>query len=351
MTKHIATLLRDAGAVLGLSHGRETALRFQDAKAEYDALTAGVGFVDLSGRSLLELTGDDRAAFLHNLCTNDIRRLTPGQGCEAFLTNVQGKILAHIFVFCGRGSLVVDSVAGQSEKIAGSLDRYLIREKVEIADRSQDWAEILLAGACAEAFLANQTDSPIPPELLAHQDAAVAGHAVAIGRVDLTGGPGFLLRGEADAVAKVWLTLREAGAVPCGAEALEMARIEAATPWYGVDISEQNLPQEVARDERTISFTKGCYLGQETVARIDALGHVNRTLCLVKFPGAEIPAEGCELSSGEKPAGHVTSAAYSPGLDAPLALAYVRRGHNTPGAKLQSPLGEAEVVEPPAGAL
>jgi hypothetical protein len=134
-------------------------------------------------------------------------------------------------------------------------------------------------------------------------------------------------------------------------QALEIARIEAGFPWFGVDLSDKNLPQEAARDRQAISFVKGCYIGQETVARIDALGHVNKTLVGVKFSGARVPDPGMELKAGEQSAGHVTSACFSPRLQAPLALAWVRRGNNEPGAAVDSPLGRAEVVSLPAAPL
>ena len=148
--------------------------------------------------------------------------------------------------------------------------------------------------------------------------------------------------------------LANAGAVPAGADAFEMARIEAGTPLYARDISDKNLPQEVNRDALAISFTKGCYLGQETVARIDALGHVNRVLVGVRFAGSEPPPPGTELtvteaqgSEGKATVGAVTSAAYSPRLGSSLALAYVRRGHTQPGTQLTSSAGPAQVVSLP----
>ena len=126
-----------------------------------------------------------------------------------------------------------------------------------------------------------------------------------------------------------------------------MARLEFGTPLYGQDITEKNLPQELARNDRAISFTKGCYLGQETVARIDALGHVNRTFCGFRFDGQAIPESGLELSADDKVVGHVTSAAFSPRLNSPLALGFVRRERNDPGVTLNSALGNATVVAIP----
>jgi folate-binding protein YgfZ len=139
--------------------------------------------------------------------------------------------------------------------------------------------------------------------------------------------------------------LQSAGAAQCSLAALHMARIEHGFPWFGWDITEKNLPQEVNRHQRTISFHKGCYLGQETVARIDALGHVNRLLVVVRCQSPRVPEVDALLSCDGQSVGHVTSAAYSPRFDAGLALAYVRSQHSRAGTIVQLPDGPAEIVE------
>src|ERR1700761_8211360 len=117
-----------------------------DYEAEYTALTDGAGIVDFSNRTQIELTGADRAKFLHNLCTNTVRDLPVGKGCEAFLLNVKGHIVSHVFVFICPNSIVLETVPDQAERLIAHLDRYLIREDVQLADRSQEWSEIYLAG-------------------------------------------------------------------------------------------------------------------------------------------------------------------------------------------------------------
>jgi len=135
--------------------------------------------------------------------------------------------------------------------------------------------------------------------------------------------------------------------IACGLDAVETCRIESGMPKYAVDITDANLPQEINRNEQAISFTKGCYLGQETVARIDALGHVNRLLVGVKMESSTVPESGVELTVGEKVVGKVTSSTYSPALKLPLALAFVRREHATDGTKLTLEAGTAEVCSLP----
>ena len=315
---------------------------------EYKALVERTGLVDLGHRTQIEISGPDRAAWLNNLATNEIRKLPAGTGCEMFLTTAQGKTLAHAFVFVLAESLIIDTVPGQAETILKHLEHYLISEQVTLADRSGEWAELLLAGPHAERLLAEIAGATPPAQRLAHAPAAVSGCTIWVRRADLVGPVGFLISGEGDDIAQVRSRVCDAGAAECGDAAFEAARIEWGFPWFGVDLSDNNLPQEVARDASAISFVKGCYLGQETVARIDAMGHVNKTLVGVRFSGAQVPAAGLELSAADRPAGQVTSATYSPRLGAPLALAYVRRGSNAPGARLTSSVGDAEVVTLPA---
>ncbi len=314
--------------------------------SEYAALTEGMGLVDLSGRTQIELTGDDRATFLHNFTTNDIRGLRPGQGCEAFVLDVRGHVLGHLLVFCTPHSLVLDTVPGQSEKLVAHFNRYIIRERVEVSDRSDDWGELLLAGAEIESLLSELFET-VPGGRGEHCEVRLGGHPLWLRRVDLAGPRSFLLAGYCEAIDAASIALSAEGITPCNEEAFDVVRIEAGDPWYGQDITDKNLPQEVGRDQLAINLSKGCYLGQETVARIDALGHVNRFLVSVRFDGDVVPPVGAALRAGEMQIGELTSAAMSPRLKAPLAMAYVRRGSESVGAKLTSDYGSAEIVKPP----
>ena len=280
-------------------------------QTQYNALSRGAGLVDLSDRTQIEFTGADRAKFLHNLCTNAVRDLPAGRGCEAFVLDVKGHIVGHVFLFVGPESVVLETVPGHAEKLLAHFDRYLIREDVQLHDRSTEWAELFLSGPNVAAILTN-LGAKVPENRLDHNPAEIAGRQVWLRRVDLAGPVGFLIACRRDDFPTVQCRL-STDAVPCDAEAFETARIEAGTPFYGRDITAENLPQEIDRDRLAISFTKGCYLGQETVARIDALGHVNRLLRLVKFPGETVPPTGTELMTAEsdKPVGHVTSSCWS----------------------------------------
>jgi folate-binding protein YgfZ len=298
-------------------------LNAADFNEQYDALRRGAGFVELEDWTSVSFTGADRQKFLNSFCTNDINRLAPGQGCEAFVTNVKGRTIGFGYVDCRDDELVLITVPNQAATLVAHFDRYIIREDVQIRDTSDERVY----------FHAN-----ILPETPS---------ARWIGWRMLKAKSGALLEVGDDDVLGVRQYLRERQHVPCGQAAFESLRIETGTPLFGVDFNDQNFPQEVNRDREAISFTKGCYLGQETVARIDALGHVNQSLVGVRIDGTEIPAAGTELKKESAQVGQVTSAAYSPELRAPLALAMVRREANAVGTRLESYCGTAEVTSLP----
>ncbi len=339
--------LANSRAVWGDWHARRAVLHYGDPGTEYAAITSSTAVVDFSDRTLVELVGADRAAFLHNMCTNEIRKLPAGSGCEAFLTDASAKILAYVWVAAGPQTLVLETVHGQAPRLLKHLGRYIIREDVQLIDRGEEWGELLLAGAGAAELLQEQLGSTPPSRPLDHTHASLRGLDVHVWRVELTKPNSFLVRAMRAELPRLWSTLTAAGARACGQEALEAARIEAGSPYYEQDITDQNLPQEVARDDRAISFVKGCYIGQETVARIDSRGHVNKTLVGMRIEGRNVPPAGLELTHDGRAVGHVTSAAFSPKLDSPLALGYVRRGLNEARTTLDSPLGRATVVTLP----
>lgn len=317
--------------------------------ADYAALQTGAGLVTLAAWSQIEITGADRVSFLHGFCTADIKKLPPGQGVEAFITNHQGKATGHGLIFAEQDRLLFDGAPNQAEKLIAHWDRFVIGERVEFRDRTGDWANLLLAGPQAEALLSS-LNANLPATRLAHQPAVIAGREVTVRRVDWLPVPGLQLNCASEHSESIRSELLSHGAREVSEAAWHMARVEAGYPLYGVDITEDNLPQEVQRTEQAISFTKGCYLGQETIARLDALGHVNRVLTGLRFVGEHTLASGEAILQGEKKLATITSVAWSPRLQSPLALAYVRTLHATPGKRLSFPGGEAEVVKLPLAA-
>lgn len=293
---------------------------------QYELLTGGKGFAELANWSTVVLTGEDRVSFLQNMCTNDIKALKLGASCEAFCTDVKGKIVSYFLVTAGEDRLVLLMVPEQAETLIAHLDRYLIREDVQLIDATNelDWFCVV----SGEAHTDWSDGEGIP-----HIRTGI-----------YASGAASLLAVEPENRERTRETMTACGLAECSLEAWQIVRIEDGLPLFGVDFDSTNLPQEVNRDHAAISFNKGCYLGQETVARIDALGHVNQKLVSMKFTGEEVPSVGMELRSDDKPVGRVTSSCWSPRENAPLAIGWVRRGSNDEGSQLQSDCGEATVT-------
>jgi folate-binding protein YgfZ len=309
-----------------------------NSRIAYDAVNLAAGWIDRTGRVRLEVRGPDRAKFLHNLTTNDVKRLGAGRGCEAFVTSPQGKTLAYITLLALDGSILLRTETAARGTLDPHLRKYGVFDDIVLDDVSSTRFEIHVAGPRAEAWIAG-AGGELPAALdLAHCSASVAGVDVLVIREAPTGRPGFTLIGPSAATPVLLGSLRAAegtsGVMELDAATFEAVRIEAGTPAFGQDITPDNLPQEVGRDRQAINFVKGCYLGQETVARIDALGHVNRLLKGVRFGREELPAVGTELVSDGKPVGRLTSVAHSPGWGAAIGLAYVRTSHVQAGREL-----------------
>jgi folate-binding protein YgfZ len=326
-----------------------------DAKSsQYVALSRGFGLVDLAGWSSVKLTGADRQKFLNNFSTNDVGRLAPGDSCESFFCNVKGRIVGHGLITCRASELVIIGPPRQGSELAAHLNRYIIREDVAVWDSTSDRRYLLAAGgpAARSAILelaptldvAHSWQRPLTNGATTVVDANVHWIYWKLLAPHFSG----LIEAGSDDAAAVARALCERQAMVCDLAAFETLRIEAGLPLFGVDFDQQNLPQEIGRDSQAISFNKGCYLGQETVARIDALGHVNQHLALVEISSNVVPAAGTELSRDGAVVGRISSATYSPALGNVLALAMVRRGHHAIGSTLTSAAGSCRVIGPPA---
>lgn len=334
--RQFQTLQQSNGAIFtDLEHVYPVAAHFGSPEKEYQSAHETAALFDLSNRDQVELKGNDRAKFLHNFCTNDIKNLQPDQGCEAFLTNVQSRILGHIFVFNNGDSLWIDTAPGTSDAIIKHLDRYIILEDAYFEMRTPEFGNLYLTGPKSTEIL---MQSGIEVESLAvNQQLQVknSDSQLTVRRVDWLDQPGYLCCLQYVKIADFWSSLIEAGATPAGQDTFDALRIESLFPIYGVDLSEENLAQEANRTERAISFKKGCYLGQEPIARIDSLGHVNRELRSIGMVQAWIPPVRTKVMSGEpdkvQEVGTITSSARSFGKYPAVAMALIRRDSNQPG--------------------
>ncbi len=332
--------LHDLQVAAGATHDVSGSVaHFGNPHAEYARAKTEVALFDLTGRTHIEMTGKDRVKFLHSFSTNDIKSLAVGRGCEAFLPTIQGKVLAHLFVFAEADSLWLDSIPGCAAQIVPHLSKFRIREDVEFVDRTSELGVLFLTGPDAEDWL-KRLDLPVVLSPLQHGRAR--NERLQVRRVDLLGVPGWELCLPAQEAAALWTQITTAGIKPAGMDVFQALRIESGMPWYGLDITTDNLAQEVARTATAISFNKGCYLGQEPIARIDALGHVNQELRSLHFASVPAPASGTQLFGVEddKAIGRITSSVISPADDLPVALGYVRRNFNTAGSLVRWKDGE-----------
>jgi folate-binding protein YgfZ len=296
--------------------------------------SATVAVYDVSDRTQIEVAGADRAKFLHGFCTNDIKGLQPGQGCESLLTNIKGRVVGHVFVFAGPQSIWLETVPGQDTAIIAHLDRYLIREDVQLTSRSADVGELFITGLHAAQLLA--LDDGLP--LYGSVSREAFGNPFQIRRVDLFGEPGFLLSISRQAIDFTRTSLLAVGCLAGSAEQFETRRVEAGFPAFGRDITDDNLAQEVARTKQCISFTKGCYLGQEPIARLDAMGHTNRELRRIQFEAGSKPTVGATIlaAASNDEAGVITSVAPLPGTGGVIAaLGYLRTKFSQPDTQVQ----------------
>src|SRR5262245_9345103 len=305
----------------------------------YLVVDSAVAWSDRSKCVRLEVAGPDRAKFLHNLTTNEVKRLPVGRGCEAFVTSPQGKTLAYVRLLACPDSILVRADPGGLDLALPHLQKYGLFDDIVLEDRSESTFEYHIIGPRAEALTRLAGGDPPEPAELAHRMWKLADCPLLMVRESPTGRPGFTLIGPRSGASRVADALRskgrELGLVELTPEEFETLRIEAGTPVFGRDITEKNLPQEIGRDDRAINFVKGCYLGQETVARIDALGHVNQVLRGLRLDsGAPAPAPGALVEADGKRVGIVTSSAVSPGWNAPVALAMIRMSHARSGTVL-----------------
>jgi aminomethyltransferase len=311
--------------------------------SEYAAVRHGVGLVDRRAWGVLEAQGRDRATFLNALLSNDVKSLAPGQGCAAALLDVHGKVQVVLLVWVLDDRILLVTPPGSAATTLEALDRYLFSEKVELRDAGADWALFMLAGPQAPARVEALTGAA--PAAAAWSSVASSLDGVGVRLVrggGETGEPEVWIAAPAGEGERVWKALAGAGTPVVGADALETLRIEAGTPRFPVDIGPAVLLPEVPF-ETLVSYTKGCYPGQEVVVRIRDRGHVNRHLRGLVLDGDTVPPAGSEVVTDEAAIGAVTSATRSPGLGRPIALAMVRRQHAEPGTAVGVRVGNRVV--------
>jgi folate-binding protein YgfZ len=352
-TSPLHEIARRAGAIFAESASWQLPAHYGNTLAEYHTTLNGASLFDCSNQGKLEVSGPEAPVFLHNLSTNDIKNLPLGGGCEAYFCDARAKTLGQAFIYRvriegGKDALWLDVQAGYQDKLLKHLDKHLIAEQVELADRTESFAQMHLAGPKATEILTRALGDPIPPLAeFQHMERTFCLNAVAhIRRHDPLGVAGYDIVCMNARAEGIWQMLSAAGAKPAGLESHDILRIEAGTPIYGIDIDENRFVMEVARALRAVSYTKGCFLGQEPIVMArDRAGHVNRSFLSMKvLEGKPLP-RGTKLFRDGNEVGLVTSSIESPKLGTAVALGYVRRGHQDPGTKLEAetPAGRVPV--------
>ena len=280
----------------------------------------------LDSVTILDVTGADAAKIVNNLATNDIAGLSEGHGCESFVTDVRGKTLGHVIAFRQQDRYRLIGAGGQAETLSQHIDRYTISEDARPVAQDDLQAIVLPPGAA----------TLVAPEMPGEGEPCWQAKEIGGVDVDMYSAPWLgwgtvVLVVGSDGVETVADWLKTQGLNDASMDGFHHARTHQGFPWYGIDVDVSNLPQEAERNDAAISLTKGCYLGQETVARLDALGQVQKKLVRWSIRG-EVPAAGAKLEADGKTVGRITSIASGGEQDA-MAIGYARRSHFDPGSE------------------
>jgi len=284
------------------------------------------------------VSGADRATYLQGLLTNDVVALKAGQGCYAAYLTAQGRMIADVHVYELGDVMLVTTAREVTDTVLAKFDQFIFSEDVQLGDVTETFSQLAVVGADAARVVAAVIPDLSIERLNAlpeHGNARVqfAGSPAIVTRVTDTGEPGydvFVARGHAESLASA---VAAAGAVPMDDDTAEAVRIEAGVPRFGRDMNEETIPLEAGIESRAISFTKGCYVGQEVIVRVRDRGHgrVARKLVGLTLEGDRVPASGAAIRAGDREIGQVTSRALSPALKRPIALGYVHRDFVEPG--------------------
>ena len=315
----------------------------------YRALREGAGLVDRTSRGRIAVTGQDRADFLQGLLSNDVTALGEGEGCYAAYLTPQGRMIADLDLFNIGDAILLDVHPEVKDLLVQRFEEVIFAEDVGIADWTEPWEAFGVHGPASRTVVEAALGQPSALGALTnpYQNRRLTGHGASliVARTDELGEPGFRLFVEREGARRLHDALASAGAVEVDAATVEVARVESGRPQFPNDMDQETIPLEAGIDDRAISFTKGCYVGQEVIIRILHRGHgriarklVGLTLAPATASGSPgVPEPGGELWHAGKaePVGRVTSAVYSPTLGKAIALGYLPRELAEPGTAVQ----------------
>jgi folate-binding protein YgfZ len=348
----LAAMHARANARIGVWFGCALPDDFGDAAAEYRFVRESVGLIDKNYRAYLSFTGPDRVRYLNAILTNNIKDLSSGQGIVSLLLNPQGHILAEIEAYAFADKLFCVSFARIRERLIEWLDKYIIMDDVTLTDETERFGTLALEGPKASAVVQELSGVDLHQWAdLFSQDGTVASIPCRIVKRSPGGIAGAEFVVERDKLQELWHALLEVvrghGGGPAGYSAMSAIRLAQGIPWFGYDFGEKQIPHEAGLQDSHISYTKGCYTGQEIVERVRSRGQVNRLRVGLLFSGDAVPEAGSALTMDGKDVGYVTRAAKVPDPPRVIGMGYVRKEATSPESKLQWLNGTATVVRFP----
>jgi folate-binding protein YgfZ len=358
---------KNAGATLASIHGITLPEQFSSFSDEYRSAGEAVAIFDTNWHTIVELTGPDRVRYLNAIVSNDVKSLGEGRGTLALLLKPQGHILAELEIYALQEKLLVLSHTSVRERTIATLDKFIIMDDVTLNDVTEQFGSFAIEGPRAGTVIAEACGLALEGfSEHAIAEVEIDGVACHLIRHSHFGFPGAEIIAPREHLGLLWKNLRASVVAQHGSaigmRAVNSLRLEAGIPWFPDDFNDTVIPHEAALEATHISFSKGCYTGQEIVERVRSRGQVNRRRAQLKFSTAEPPApltrlyardteaQSAESKAGEtapaesKEVGIITSSAFSPAANAAIGMAYVRREHNSQGSILDFNGGTAEVL-------
>ena len=348
----LLALHQSQGATIGTWFGCALPDHFGSCLEEYRAARETIALIDKNYRAYLRFTGPDRVRYLNAILTNNVKDLPVGDGVVSLMLTPQGRIQAEIEAYAMPESLLCVSFAMIRETLLPTLDKYIIMDDVALADDTENWGTLGLEGPLAATITKELTGLNLAAvKELSFREAQVDGIFCVLGRRSPGGMAGAEFRVRREDLEALWNILRLAVAAnagrPMGWQALSALRLEQGLPWFGYDFGEKQIPHEAGLEDSHISYSKGCYTGQEIVERVRSRGQVNRVRVLLQVDGQEPPPSGTPLLADGQEAGYITRSAFSPALQSVIAMGYLRRENSSPASELACAAGKARVITPP----
>jgi folate-binding protein YgfZ len=333
------------GAAMTVRNGWMVPAHYGDVAREYAAVRSGsAGLIDLSSRGRIEVRGADAVSFLNGMITNDVKTLPDGAWFSAAFPTVLGRLVAVVRVLHTDKSFLFDSEEITTSKVFQSLSRFTAAGDFKVTDLINQLALLSIQGREAAAIVRDAIDADVFD--LPRGRVSIfewRGHQIRIIRATHTGEDGFDLFVPAESAGELWSALSSAGAVPVGQDALDILRIEAGIPRHGIDMDETNVVLETGLDE-AVSFTKGCYIGQEIIARIHWRGHIAKRLSGLIIESGTVQSGDKLMAEDGKEIGRITSAVSSPQLGRNVALAFVKYDYLANGTAVRVLSGSSEAA-------